>query len=79
MIEDNKPLPVKFELKESGDIVKLYTPYIQAKVLLTTGEARFEDKHGNPILLENCGEMLQLLLQTMAARPAWKISNQVTV
>ncbi len=55
MIEDKKRPPVKFEVKESGNIVELYTQYIHAKVLLSTGEVSFQDKNGQPVLQESRG------------------------
>ncbi|MBC7889340.1 MAG: DUF5110 domain-containing protein [Ferruginibacter sp.] len=55
MIEDKKRLPVKWTVKESGDMVVLSTEYIHAKVLISTGEVSFTDKNDHPVLLESRG------------------------
>ncbi|MCW3092555.1 MAG: hypothetical protein JWP81_3624 [Ferruginibacter sp.] len=52
MIEEKKWSPVKWEVNESEDAVVLSTEYLQAKVILNTGEISFTDKNGNPILQE---------------------------
>ncbi|MEO6732008.1 MAG: TIM-barrel domain-containing protein [Ferruginibacter sp.] len=55
MLDEKKRTPVKWQVKESEDMVVLYTEHLQAKVILSTGEVSFSDKNGKAILQESRG------------------------
>lgn len=55
MLDEKKRTSVKWQVKESEGMVILYTEYLQAKVLLSTGEVTFSDKNGKAILQESQG------------------------
>ncbi|MFT3827264.1 MAG: glycoside hydrolase family 31 protein [Chitinophagaceae bacterium] len=56
MVTDEKRNPVKWDVKEGGNSITLYTAAINATVSLETGEVNFTDKAGNPILQESKDE-----------------------
>lgn len=55
MIADKERTPVKWDLKESATEAMISTAFINAKILLATGELSFSDKNGKPILKELAG------------------------